>query len=377
MRLFREVSWLWNAYPRVPEKPGLLMRIYFFWCEAFTPAGHVAASFLLFGSFFLFAPGFFALKVIELFFTVALILALSSRRRPKNRFLRVDVPLGVEGEPLRISAAFESPPQKSAALESFRMDSSIESLGNGEILPHKRGVFPLSGISLAAPHPSGLSYGLLRYGKTEELLVAPKIRPLKSFPFLTSGERGAAFERLFLSRQGRGTEFVGIREYRDGDSPRDMHAKASARFGRPFTKEFAVESGGGVTLLLDVSASRVREKMCVEAAIRLCGSVAFWLLDRGILGRFFIGGGEVRLGTSDDKRRILESLARIPRAKIRQSSEWGDWEIRSDAENPVLSVSVRKVPFPAEKQIVVVDGRGNFPCGDAVKYVPLVSEDSL
>lgn len=377
MRFFREMAWLWEAYPRVPEKAGLLMRIYFFWCEAFTPAGHVAAAYLLFGAFFLFAPGFFALKVAELFFAVALVLALSFRRRPKNRFLRVDVPLGIEGEPLRISASFESPLRKSAALESFRMDSSIESLGNGEILPHKRGIFPLPGISLIAPHPSGLSYCLLRYGKTEELSVAPKIPPLKSFSFLTAGERGAAFERLLLSRQSRGTEFAGLREYREGDSPRDLHAKAFARFGRPFTKEFETESGGGVVLLLDVSASRIREKMCVEAAIRLCGSVAFWLLERGILGRLFIGRGEVRLGTFDDKRQILESLARIPRAKIRKNVEWDDGDIPSDANNPTLSVSVRPLPFRADKQVVVVDERGSHAGDDSVKFAILGSEDSL
>ncbi len=361
----------------MPEKSGWLMRIYFFWSEAFSPAGHIICALLLFGAFFLFAPGFFPLKCLELFFAVSLFLALLSRRKPKNRILRIEIPQGTEGVPFRLSALFEKPLKAGVFWKSFRMDSSLESLGDGTILPHRRGVFQLPRIALVERHPSGLVQSLKPYGKTVELLVAPKIFPLKSFAFLTAGKSGARFERCLRPENCRGQEFYGVREYRDGDSLRDLHYRAFARYGRPFTKEYEKESGGGIVLLLDVSATHLYEKMCVEAAIRLCGSVAFWLLERGALSRFFIGGKEVPLKTPFVQREILKFLAEIPRAEIWNHYELDAWNGTSVEDSPILSVSLRRVPWKVDKQIVVVDKTFAAADGDEIKFVCAGREDLL
>ncbi len=361
----------------MPEKSGWLMRVYFFWSEVFSPAGHVVCALLLFGAFFLFAPGFFPLKCLELFFTVSLILALLSRRKPKNRILRIEIPLGTEGEPLRLSAIFERPLKEGVCWESFRMDSSLESLGNGTILPHRRGVFHLPGISLVERHPSGLVQRLNPYGKTVELVVAPKISRLKSFSFLTAGKSGARFERCLRPENCRGREFFGVREYRDGDSLRDLHYRAFARYGRPFTKEYEKESGGGIVLLLDVSATHLYEKMCVETAIRLCGSIAYWLLERGALSRFFIGDKEIPFKAPFAQRDILKVLAQIPRAEIWNHYELDAWNAVPAEDSPILSVSLRRVPWKVDKQIVVVDKTHSAVDEDDVKFVCIGREDSL
>ncbi|MBS7391193.1 MAG: DUF58 domain-containing protein, partial [Fibrobacter sp.] len=148
-------------------------------------------------------------------------------------------------------------------------------------------------------------------------MVLPKIQNIGQFRVLTLGFSGAMFVRLLRPENSRSMEFIGVREYREGDSLRDLHHKAFARYGRPFTKEFATEVGGGVTLLLDVSAKHFREKMCVEYAIRLFGSIAFWLLERNLLGRVFIGNEEVRLDNAKNaQEKILAVLARVPYADL-------------------------------------------------------------
>ena len=363
--------WIWKAYPRAPEKPGLLMRLYYFWDESITPAGHVLCALILFGSLFLFVPGFFVLKVIEGASFVGMLLALIFRRKPKNRILHIDVPMAIEDEPVQISAIFETPLSKSSFLESFRMDPCIERLGDGRLKAHRRGAFRLSKIALAELHPLGFTQSLCGYDGVAELLVAPKIKNLSRFQFLTEGASGAKFERLMRPENSRGMEFIGVREYREGDSLRDLHYKAFARYGKPFTKEYAAETGGGVTLLLDVSARHFREKMCVESAIRMFGSIAFYLLERNLLGRVWIGNEEVRFEEAKSAQtKILAALARIPYAGLHTTYTLEKWNVLPDADIPVLCVAVHPVMWPAvDKQIVVVNREVKKAGSDSVRFV--------
>jgi uncharacterized protein (DUF58 family) len=55
----------------------------------------------------------------------------------------------------------------------------------------------------------------------------------------------------FAGRVGDAEEFVGLREYRSGDSPRRIHWKAWARTGRPVIKEYQDEFFVRHALILD------------------------------------------------------------------------------------------------------------------------------
>ena len=378
-KIWEEIVWLWKAYPRAPEKPGLLMRLYYFWDEVITPAGHVFSALLLFCSMFLFLPGFQWVKVFEFSVFCLMVFSIIVRRKPDNRILHVEVPMATEGEPVQLVATFEKPLSEGAYLDSFRMDPSVVRLENGLLLPKRRGAFPLSKIALVETRLLGLSQSFQKYDGQAELLVLPKIQNISQFRFLTLGISGIKFERLLRPENSRSMEFIGVREYREGDSLRDLHHKAFARYGRPFTKEFATEVGGGVTLLLDVSAKHFREKMCVEYAIRLFGSIAFWLLERNLLGRVFIGNEEVRLDNAKNaQEKILAVLARVPYADLHTTYNLDKWHVRPDNEIPVLAVAVHEVNWPAvDKQIVVVNREGNRQESDALKFVLRGSEASL
>lgn len=375
-KILDEIVWLWKAYPRAPERPGLLMRLYYFWDEAVTPAGHVLCAWILFGSLFLFVPGFTVLKGIEGASFIWILLSFIWRRKPKNRIEHVDVPMAIEGEPVQISATLDKPLSASNFLESFRMDPCIERMGGGLLKPRRRGAFLLSKIAIVETHPLGFLQKLRPYEGKAELLVAPKIKTLSRFRFMTEGASGAKFERLLRPENSRGMEFIGTREYREGDSLRDLHYKAFARYGKPFTKEYATESGGGVTLLLDVSTQNFREKMCVESAIRLFGSIAFYLLERNLLGRVFIGNEEILFqdGKSAQKK-ILAALARIPYADLHTTCTLKKWNVLPSAEVPVLCVAVHRVLWPAvDKQVVVVNREPKVARDDSVRYVLRESE---
>ena len=55
--------------------------------------------------------------------------------------------------------------------------------------------------------------------------------------------------------KGRGMEFESVREYADGDDPRDIDRNVTARTGRPFVRRYVEERELTVLLLVDCSGS--------------------------------------------------------------------------------------------------------------------------
>ena len=200
-----------------------------------------------------------------------------------------------------------------------------------------------------------------------ELLVYPRPKKLVAFPFLTAGQSGLAFVPLLMSNFMRGLDFAGVREYREGDSLRDLYYRAFARYGRPFTKEFEGERGAGVVLVIDTRSRSLREKSLLEPMIRLAAGIGMWLLDRAILGRLFVCDDEFSLAGTDGANVLLETLARIPRAEIytrdkrardpkKTSREPELWSPAARPMGPVLRVGLFAVNDPlVNKQVVVCD----------------------
>ncbi len=79
-------------------------------------------------------------------------------------------------------------------------------------------------------------------------LVYPEVRPLKRLELL---DRQLTAE-VARPRAGVGYEVMGVRPYRTGDSPRNIHWRSVARTGTLISKEFADEAQPGLTLVLDL-----------------------------------------------------------------------------------------------------------------------------
>jgi uncharacterized protein (DUF58 family) len=79
------------------------------------------------------------------------------------------------------------------------------------------------------------------------------------------------------SSLGDSTEFVGTRDFREGDPLRRVHWRSSARRGRPVVKEYHDEYFSRVALLLDTylpPRPRAADRQGFEAAISLLASIA-------------------------------------------------------------------------------------------------------
>ena len=175
------------------------------------------------------------------------------------------------------------------------------------------------------------------------------------------------FAPLLMPSLTRGMNFVGVREYREGDSLRDLHHKAFARYGKPFTKEFETERGAGAILVLDVTARSLREKSSVEMLIRLAAGVGLWLLERKALGRFFIGDDEIALVEGDGGVSFLEALARIPgaswletRTSRNATSAQKLWSPAARPLGPVLRMGLFATDDPLVHKQVILDAHSKL-----------------
>jgi uncharacterized protein (DUF58 family) len=116
-----------------------------------------------------------------------------------------------------------------------------------EIEIYRRGLQRFPPLKLASRAPFGFFQRKRELALETPTLIYPEVRELEHFALL---DRQPAAE-LTIPRAGLGSEVIGVRPYRPGDSPRHIHWRSVARRGQLVSKEFAEESQPGVTLVLD------------------------------------------------------------------------------------------------------------------------------
>ena len=181
----------------------------------------------------------------------------------------------------------------------------------------RRGYHQLTGFRLSTRFPFGLIRKSRDVVAPMRLLVYPALVNVPDQ--LISGQKAEEGRRQMKSPSRRG-DFYGLREFRDGDDPRDIHWRASARRGRLFLRESEDESSRTLTVVLEdaepagpeSSADPADAAAGFEAAVSLAASLAVQLLRRG----FHVGlsAGGVMLapsGGSGTAGHILEALALV------------------------------------------------------------------
>ncbi len=147
----------------------------------------------------------------------------------------------------------------------------------------RRGWFTFGPAPLSTHAPFGFwsAKRLAAVDGPEGLLVFPETRPLARLDLF---DRQPAVETS-LARAGQGGEFLGVREYRPGDPPRQVHWRTTARAGRLIVKEFAEEQQPALTLALDLRAAAClggEDDNTLELGIKLAASLARHAHERGL-----------------------------------------------------------------------------------------------
>ena len=171
----------------------------------------------------------------------------------------------------------------------------------------RRGRYRLSGFRLATKFPFGLVPRARAVADADELYVYPALIPapealLRGLPAYPAAGRSCA-----PSRQG---EFRGLRAFRPGDDPRDIHWRSSARRGIPLVREKEDEEAREATVVLDNDPRRGgRRRRRSSAPSRRPPASASSSRTRGFSVGLAVRGGEVR-----GRRRAAAQAERILRA---------------------------------------------------------------
>jgi uncharacterized protein (DUF58 family) len=171
----------------------------------------------------------------------------------------------------------------------------------------RRGAYPLDAVTLSTSFPFGLFVKERDVVLPGELVVWPRGDRAVREP-RPPGERALRRGVAGVGAAGARGEYRGLRPYRPGDDPRDVHWRTTARMGHPMVREYDRDRSRALWLCLDL---RAREGDEAEAAVEVAASLA---------GGALLRGDAVGLATQDARatpaagtlqgERILDLLAR-------------------------------------------------------------------
>lgn len=130
---------------------------------------------------------------------------------------------------------------------------------------------------------------LSRQAEAANLLVLPKRYALPPIPLPGTRQYQQGGVAL-ASSIGHSEEFVGLRDYRPGDSLRNIHWKSFARVGEPVVREYQDEFFERHALVLDTFPTAHHDPQAFEECVSIASSFAFTVnTQECLLDLLFVG----------------------------------------------------------------------------------------
>lgn len=175
----------------------------------------------------------------------------------------------------------------------------------------QRGVYPLGRLTLSTSFPFGLFRKERDLSIPGELVIWPrtdrKVREVAPRGG-QSGRRRRALASAGPSAGSRG-EYRGLKEYRPGDDPRDIHWRSTARLGDPVVREYEQDDSHTLWICLDL---RAPPGDTAEAAVETTAALAARATRRGRPFGLATTFRTLRPGTGPGQlERVLDLLARV------------------------------------------------------------------
>jgi uncharacterized protein (DUF58 family) len=191
----------------------------------------------------------------------------------------------------RVRARDQTPPEWAAApvlkavipgRSSLKLDYPID--------PPERGKYDFGDLFIRVEGPLGLISRPMKVSAPEEVRVYPSLQPLRCADLATYRRVAHQWGLRTTRWRGEGREFESLREYVEGDDPRKIHWKATARFDRPIVHQYQTEKNQIVMILLDVgrlmsavSEGKTKLDYALEAALHLAHNALMGGDQAGIL----------------------------------------------------------------------------------------------
>jgi len=173
----------------------------------------------------------------------------------------------------------------------------------------RRGIYPLNALTLSTAFPFGFFTKERDITLPGELVIWPRADRPVALPAPPGGRNRPRYSDTSGVTLGAGGEFRGLREYRVGDDPRDLHWRSTARTGEPVMREYDQDSADTIWICLD---TRDEPGDRAEDAVETAASLAARAFQEGRRFALVTPAGYVGAGTgSGQLERILDVLARV------------------------------------------------------------------
>jgi len=207
-------------------------------------------------------------------------------------------------------AFFLSIPARSARLQTY------------PLTPERRGLLELTSLRLSSRFPFGFFEKDRTLKTRDSLLVYPRISPLTREWQAGWGSEMETAPNVPLARDS-GEEYLGLREYRPGDNPKNIHWRVTARLQKMMVREFLPPDGRQVVLLLDSYLPAEADddaRQALDACCRIAASLGYQFYLKGFHLTLILPGQpplvcHQRIG-SERFDRLLERLAREQNQQI-------------------------------------------------------------
>ena len=171
----------------------------------------------------------------------------------------------------------------------------------------RRGIVSVGPLVATVTDALGIARSRRVIAERDEITVAPRAY-LLDLPELGQGVLGRHL--LTQARRLGPGEFHSLRDYVDGDEPRTISWKASARSENLVVKQFTIEGLRHCTVVLDAAEETYDDEDAFERAITAAASLVNSADHAGLTTRFVTDGG-VDLRGPDVTPNTLRVLARI------------------------------------------------------------------
>lgn len=177
--------------------------------------------------------------------------------------------------------------------------------------PAQRGKESIRIAGVVSQFPFGFLRKTLPGGRPEDLIIWPR---RVGYRFGHMGVSTARLSGQPVTKPGQGSEFMNLREYRYGDSHRQIHWKASARLQNLVVQQFSAENQAGFILHIQSQEDLWTDDDQFERLCSFISSLAddLFRADR-LQGCRINGGGTQRIARRADLDFFQDQLATLQR----------------------------------------------------------------
>lgn len=177
------------------------------------------------------------------------------------------------------------------------------------LMATSRGVFHLKKLYALSSFPFGVWNAIQNLEAPHLLTVYPSFTPLETLD-IPVGVRYQPGGVALTSNIGESNEFLGIREYREGDNLRHIHAPSWARRCEPIVKVFQEEYFCRIAVVLDTYLPATMEDS-LEAAVSLSAAIADSLAHKEYIIDLFAAGPDLYFLESGRSLAYLKNILEI------------------------------------------------------------------